>query len=99
MRQNCAREPCVGLSLVMVFVVVCGPILEIGTQSHHFLLPGPPLHRFEYMWRIGNQDLDQGLQLAAALFTSYTIARYDSIKNIHTILLIITFAIMACYTL
>ncbi|KAG2429714.1 hypothetical protein HYH02_013971 [Chlamydomonas schloesseri] len=53
--------------------------------------------RYTIMYRVGVKDLYEGLQSSAQLYVDYSIDRYNSIKLLHTILLIITILLLLAY--
>ncbi|KAG2493141.1 hypothetical protein HYH03_008565 [Edaphochlamys debaryana] len=55
--------------------------------------------RYTFMATVGGNDLYEGLQQASQLFVDYSIARYDQVTQLHTILLIIACGMAALYFL
>ncbi|GFR49782.1 hypothetical protein Agub_g11721 [Astrephomene gubernaculifera] len=53
--------------------------------------------RSDYMAVVGRHDLYEGLQQAAGLFVDYSISRYESVQNFHTILLVATVLLVLSY--
>ncbi|KAG2486668.1 hypothetical protein HYH03_014723 [Edaphochlamys debaryana] len=53
--------------------------------------------RYTFMATVGGNDLYEGLQQAAQLFVDYSIARYDVVTNMHTILLICAVLLVIIY--
>ena len=52
-----------------------------------------------HRYKVGAQDLYEGLQQSAQLYVDFTIAKYDQIKMLHIILLVITIVIVFGYIL
>ncbi|GIL75466.1 hypothetical protein Vretifemale_5250, partial [Volvox reticuliferus] len=55
--------------------------------------------RYMYMYKVGGNDLYEGLQQAAQLFVDYSISRYDQVGTLHTILLAVTIVLVLLYLL
>ncbi|GFR45040.1 hypothetical protein Agub_g6410 [Astrephomene gubernaculifera] len=53
--------------------------------------------RWDYMYNVGTFDLYEGLQQAAELFVDYSISRYNQVTRLHSVLLAITFLLLAAY--
>ncbi|KAG2424794.1 hypothetical protein HXX76_014218 [Chlamydomonas incerta] len=53
--------------------------------------------RYTTLYRVGVKDMYEGLVSSAQLYVTYMIGRYDSIKLLHTILLIITVLFFVAY--
>lgn len=55
--------------------------------------------RWAAMFAVGTRDLYEGLQTNSQLFVQYSISRMDSIRMLHTILLVATVLLLAAYAL
>ncbi|GLI61938.1 hypothetical protein VaNZ11_004468 [Volvox africanus] len=55
--------------------------------------------RYIYMYKVGANDLYEGLQQAAQLFVDFSISRYGQVGTLHTILLAVTIALVLLYLL
>ncbi|GIL69029.1 hypothetical protein Vretifemale_13, partial [Volvox reticuliferus] len=55
--------------------------------------------RYTTMYMVGTKDLYEGLQSSAQLFVDFSIARYNSIKLLQTILLVVTIIFFLSYAL
>ncbi|GLI62827.1 hypothetical protein VaNZ11_005578, partial [Volvox africanus] len=55
--------------------------------------------RYTTMYMVGTKDLYEGLQSSAQLFVDFSISRYNSIKLLQTILLVVTIVFFLSYAL
>lgn len=53
--------------------------------------------RVDFLHQIGSNDITDGLQSTAELFTSHTSAKYDEVQSLQIALLVITLALAAMY--
>ncbi|GLC73343.1 hypothetical protein PLESTF_001365300 [Pleodorina starrii] len=53
--------------------------------------------RYSYMYKVGANDLYEGLQQAAQLFVDYSNSRYDQVGRLHTILLAVTIVLVLLF--
>ncbi|KAG2429691.1 hypothetical protein HYH02_013949 [Chlamydomonas schloesseri] len=53
--------------------------------------------RYVLMYQVGIRDMYEGLQTSAQLFVDFMLSRFDSIKLLHTILLIATICLAVLY--
>ncbi|KAI8474715.1 MAG: hypothetical protein J3K34DRAFT_518018 [Monoraphidium minutum] len=54
---------------------------------------------YDFVNNVGGRDMVEGLYTAVDLFEEYTIKRFESVKTLHIILLVITVAIIAGFVL